>query len=62
MKTFAFYAALTAVVGTLVATTVFESFESLSPGEARREWRERRRAQVGQGSVTSSTSRTARFW
>jgi hypothetical protein len=49
MKTFAFYAALTAVVGTLVATTVFESFESLSPGEARREWRERRRAQVGQG-------------
>ena len=55
MKNFALLGALTLLVAVLVACVAFrESIENLSPGEARREWRERRRTKVGNAGDESS--------
>jgi hypothetical protein len=49
MKTRALFAAFTAVVAALAGIAVVgDTYETQSPGEARREWRERRLPKVGQ--------------
>ena len=55
MKKSALFGAFTVLVAALVATVALhESFATQSPGEARREWRERRRTKVGNAGDESA--------
>lgn len=55
MKTLATYGGFTIVVAALVGGVAFrETSETQSPGEARREWRERHRPKVGQAGDESA--------
>jgi hypothetical protein len=47
-----------AVLAAITATLVYDAYGTRSPGEARREWRERRRSRVGEAGDESAEAKT----